>query len=193
MKTLSGEGKKYGVRELRRGNVVHCDLTGGLQRVLLGLPLPPPWRILRLAGLLPSPSHSGICISEKEIVAVDFEGRAVVQTPKEFLFGFARGIYVACINGKSLSFPSAADSAEKRVGRRYAYNLLRNNCHKFSCMCLRGDFMGEYKMSYGEKQRFSLSDVGRKKFLLADVVKAVQSKRHVSGRVKWRVLQQRIR
>ena len=142
MKTLSGEGKKYGVRELRRGNVVHCDLTGGLQRVLLGLPLPPPWRILRLAGLLPSPSHSGICISEKEIVAVDFEGRAVVQTPKEFLFGFARRIYVACINGKSLSFPSAADSAEKRLAEGTHTTFYETTATNFH-VCVCGEILWE--------------------------------------------------
>lgn len=178
------------VKELKRGSVVHCDFTGGVQRLLIlatRLPLPPPGRIaLGLLSLLPSPSHSGIYLSEKEIISLNGDGFVVVQTPKKFLRGLAKRIYVGCIGEKSVSFPSAADEAEKRVGiEQYPYHIRINNCHKFVCACVRGDFYGKYKMSgkfSGKGKSWLLKDV-------KDVIKEVRSEAYHgdSGRFNWRV------
>ena len=177
------------INELKRGSVVHCDFLAGAQRtLLLTSRLPMPWRFLALLGLVPSPSHSGIYLGEptKKIVSIKNEkgmGVVVAETPEEFLRMVAkinRKIYAAHINGVCVSFPCAADNAEKRVGEKYKYDIISNNCHKFMCACVRGDFAGEYDIQHIDK---------RKRFLLSDVAKEVRSKAtHADtgrSKVKW--------
>ena len=151
------------VDEPEWGSVVQCEFTGGMHRALLaaGYLAPGPWKLLALAGMLPSPSHSGIYLSETEIVSLNGDGKVVVETPEDFLRLGAKSIYVSCFGEEGYGLPSAACEAENRVGEKYDYDLVYNNCHKFVCGCMREEFEGEYKMSenYSEERFFWLDDV----------------------------------
>ena len=151
------------VEEPEWGSVVQCEFTGGMHRALLaaGWLAPGRWKLLSLLGMLPSPSHSGIYLSETEIVSLSGDGTVVVETPENFLRLGATSIYVSCFGEESYGRPSTACEAENRVGERYEYDLVYNNFHKFVCGCVREEFAGEYVMSgsYSKKRFFWLDDV----------------------------------
>ena len=196
------------VKKLKRGSIVSCDFVGKEMRAALSggaivsarFPLLGLLRIALPLGatgaFLLSPSHSGICLSETEIVSLDSDfvsRKACVKRehpdnfrPSSLPGGIhlvrAREIEVACIDKEIISLPWAAEYAEKMIGKNYVYDLRKNNCHKFVCACVRGDFTGKYEMSgeYGKDRLFP--------WLRRDVDKEIMEAHSCRGKIKWRVL-----
>lgn len=86
-------------------------------------------------------SHTGIYVGQNCIVHLDGDGIVEMVTPERFLARFsgkntARSIYVSASNGKVLVWPDAVQIALERIGDRYDYNPLTNNCHMFVLECL---------------------------------------------------------
>ena len=185
------------IKTLKRGSIVRSDMVGGAPRAaLITFPLslirflPGPWRFvpLSVAALGAAgpwlPSHSGIYLGERKIASVDKFGFVRAEHPKEFLPHFKRihlttEIQAACIDDQIVSLPWVADYAERMVGKKYDYDLSKNNCHKFVCACIQRDFRGKYKMS----GKYSKD----KMFLLKDVEMEIQEVHSCRGKIKWRV------
>lgn len=90
--------------------------------------------------------HSGIFISDNEIVELDGSGEIQLVSPKEFitsknlLQGTAMSIYVSSNNKSAVGSQLVAQRALSMVGQKRNYNFLLDNCHQFCCGCLTGDF-----------------------------------------------------
>ena len=113
----------------RIGSVVYCDLFGELA------------------------AHSGIYIGRNKIVSVSGSvsgsgrsgsGKAVKESPREFTSGGTGStIYVSCKGASPVGDPHVAERALKMVGKSIAYDVVGNNCHRFTFGCLTGDFKSE--------------------------------------------------
>ena len=114
------------------GSVVYCDL----------------WAV----------EHSGIYIGDNRIVHLDGSGKIEIVTPKQFIerldgFNNAINIYVSCKDTQAVGSSSVAQIAEVRVGEILDYDIILNNCHKFTYECISGDLFGF------NGHKFTLSDV----------------------------------
>ena len=98
------------------GSIVHCSLYGV--------------------------QHSGIYIGENTIVNLERTGDITAVTPKDFVKNTtALAIYVACdAENNVLHSEKIAQNAVHQIGKNLRYNVLINNCHKFTAGCILGDF-----------------------------------------------------
>jgi hypothetical protein len=102
------------------GSVVYCDLVGQAE-------------------------HSGIYVGNNQIVHLNGDGLIERVTPKQFMnrlggLNTAMSIYVSCRNGSPVGSRDAAKLAESMVGYQRDYNLILDNCHRFTTGCLTGNF-----------------------------------------------------
>lgn len=109
------------IKEPAIGSVVYCEL------------------------LFSSAEHSGIYIGDNKIVHLNGDGTIECVTPKVFLnrlngMNTAISIYTSCKDGCSVGSIEAAERAKSMIGKRKNYNLLLDNCHKFTAGCLTNDF-----------------------------------------------------
>lgn len=98
------------------GSIVHCSLYGV--------------------------EHSGIYIGDNTIVQLEGNGKISAVSPKGFVSKTnAIAIYVACDSQNNvLHAEEIARRAVHQIGKKINYNLLINNCHKFTSGCILGDF-----------------------------------------------------
>lgn len=101
------------------GSIVYCDLGFGIAE------------------------HSGVYVGRNRIVHLDGSGRIEKVSPAQFLnrlegTNSAISIYVSCRNGIAIGSKPAAAYARKMVGKKIKYNLLDNNCHRFTSECISG-------------------------------------------------------
>lgn len=92
--------------------------------------------------------HSGIAISDTEIVHLNGDGLVEVVSHKAFrnrLDGYnnALSIYVSAYKDhwgdvSAVGSKVVARRAERLIGQRMNYSLLDHNCHSFSHLCLTG-------------------------------------------------------
>lgn len=81
--------------------------------------------------------HSGIYIGNNKIVHLNRRGIVEVVTPAEFIKGtMAFNIYVSCQDKVAVGSLVTALTAKQRVNRKYNYNLVTDNCHKFTIDCI---------------------------------------------------------
>lgn len=101
-----------------RGTVFYCEMAGG------------------------AADHSGVYVGGGHIVELKGTGDIQKVELEEFMDvpGFPVNVYMPCRDGKCVGLEDAAGRAENRVGRHIDYNLVLNNCHKFTCGCVTGDF-----------------------------------------------------
>ncbi|WP_263226531.1 lecithin retinol acyltransferase family protein [Pseudomonas alabamensis] len=110
------------------GSIVYCDLGFGIAE------------------------HSGIYIGRNRIVHLDGSGKIEKVSPAQFLnrldgMNSAISIYVSCRDGAAIGSKSAASYARNMVGKRIKYNVLNNNCHRFTSECISGsssDYLCEF-------------------------------------------------
>lgn len=101
------------------GSIVYCDLGYGIAE------------------------HTGVYVGRNRIVHLDGSGLIEKVSPDQFLsrlggMNSAISIYVSCKNGSAVGSKSAAAYARKMVGKKVSYNVLTNNCHRFTSECLSG-------------------------------------------------------
>ena len=118
-----------------RGSILRCDLLGSLAH------------------------HTGVYLGDDRIAEVteDEDGYAAVQevTPEEFLNGDPGSlnrsgafIYVATDDGEPIADELIALRAETQLGStRGKYDLLSNNCHRFTCYCILGEDPEDMKLT----------------------------------------------
>lgn len=88
--------------------------------------------------------HSGVYIGDGNIVHLDGSGNIICTSGQEFLnrldgFNQAISIYASCVGKDGVGSLSVANYAESQIGNHRNYNLVLNNCHKFSLECLLED------------------------------------------------------
>lgn len=89
--------------------------------------------------------HSGIYIGNRQIVEVDGDGniRKVDFTTfySDSVYRTGKNIFTMTDpNGKVLCSNKISERAKFKVGEKIKYNLLYENCHKFSAGCITGRF-----------------------------------------------------
>jgi len=89
--------------------------------------------------------HSGIYVGDDEVVHLDGSGEIQKVGTKEFLsrldgLNSAISLYVSCRDNEPVGNKKIAQRANDMVGKNLDYNLLINNCHKFTTGCVTGDF-----------------------------------------------------
>lgn len=104
-----------------KGSVVHCGLLFDLVE------------------------HSGIYIGDNQIVHLNGNNWIEAVSPDVFLDRLGGGntaisIYVSCIGTQAVGSKEVAKRAKKRIGDDTTYDVVNNNCHRFSSGCLTGDF-----------------------------------------------------
>ena len=117
---------------------------------------PPPGTPLKCAlagGIVTELSHSGVCLGGGRVAELEGDGHLKAVTASEFLNGGCREwdvaavrtgfrIYAACDaeNGEPLASPAVAEAARVMLGKagrsRVRYDLLWNNCHRFTAQCV---------------------------------------------------------
>lgn len=105
------------VAEPAIGSVVYCDLAFGIAE------------------------HSGIYVGNNEIIHYNKHGIVERVSPEEFIDGTtAISIYVGCLGNRPVGSRDIAKNAEalERNQHSYDYNVILNNCHQFSEMCVTG-------------------------------------------------------
>lgn len=90
--------------------------------------------------------HTGVYIGDGKIVSLNRHSQIRVESPKTF---FPPGtnpdsnrIYTACFEKTDivLAAPIIAKRAKKHINEKTPYNVLFNNCHRFTCGCVTGNF-----------------------------------------------------
>ncbi len=90
--------------------------------------------------------HTGVYIGDGKIVSLNRHSQIRVESPKTF---FPPGtnpdsnrIYTACFEKTDvvLAAPIVAKRAKKHINEKTPYNVLFNNCHRFTCGCVTGNF-----------------------------------------------------
>ena len=90
--------------------------------------------------------HSGIYIGDDKIVHLDGDSEMIeIATPKVFInrldgYNTAMSIYVSCNGTCAVGNDEIAQKAKDKVGSRRDYNLILDNCHKFTSGCITGNF-----------------------------------------------------
>lgn len=93
--------------------------------------------------------HTGIYIGNDQIVSLNRHSEIRVETPQTF---FPPGtnpdsnrIYTACLEDSDavLAAPFVWKRAKRRINDKTEYNLLFNNCHRFTGGCITGNFENE--------------------------------------------------
>ena len=106
---------------------------------------PLPGSVLYCDLVLGTAEHSGVYVGDNAIVHLDGSGRVECVAADKFLqrlYGFntALSVYVSCQGLNAVGSDAVATRARNMVGRRLHYNVLRNNCHRFTSGCLSGQF-----------------------------------------------------
>lgn len=100
---------------LKPGAIVHCNLFVAVE-------------------------HTGIYIGNGQIVELTGEGEIRITDFNGFTEGTgAENVYAACNNDKLLYSESIKNRALSHVNSSRNYNLLINNCHKFTAQCVSGN------------------------------------------------------
>ena len=90
--------------------------------------------------------HTGIYVGKGKIVSLNRHGQIKTETPQTF---FPPGtnpksskIYVACYGktGEVLAAKYVARNAKRKIDDKTRYNVLFNNCHRFTAGCITGNF-----------------------------------------------------
>ncbi|MCY1292642.1 hypothetical protein D9M69_464860 [compost metagenome] len=99
------------------GCIVACDLAGALD-------------------------HTGIYVGRNRIVERNGDGSIKKTSVHDFMNSSALrsgiNLYVACAKGKIISSPAISRRAREMVDRRHGYDLIHENCHRFSVYCATG-------------------------------------------------------
>jgi hypothetical protein len=88
--------------------------------------------------------HSGIYVGNNTIVHLDGSGTILASSPKAFLerlngMNNAISIYASCSEGEAIGSKEVAKYAKKMTGKSVNYNIITNNCHKFTAQCIIGE------------------------------------------------------
>ena len=88
--------------------------------------------------------HSGIYVGDGQIVHLDGSGLIEMVSASTFLArldgrNIATSIYVSCKNNQPIGLKEIAERAKSKVGEKVEYDVLLNNCHKFSATCITGN------------------------------------------------------
>lgn len=83
--------------------------------------------------------HTGIWV-DNQIVELNGNGLIRAISPRRFLANRSGSrIFIACDNNLApMVAPDAADNAASRIFQYAEYDVLRNNCHRFTLSCLNG-------------------------------------------------------
>ena len=89
--------------------------------------------------------HSGIYVGDNTIVHLNGDGYVECVSPDMFLdrldgFNTAFTIYVSGKDSDAVGNNIVSQWALDKVGEKLDYNLLTNNCHRFTSGCLTGNF-----------------------------------------------------
>lgn len=124
---------------VKPGCILHCDLG-----VLL--------------------EHTGVYIGNGKIVSLNRHGHIKTETAESF---FPPGtnpksshIYVACY-GKTkevLSSKKLIKNARKKINEKTEYNVVFNNCHRFTAGCISGDFESDV-ISFSQLEEVILTHI----------------------------------
>lgn len=88
--------------------------------------------------------HTGIYIGNETIVHLEGEGLIEIVTPRQFINRLdsknpAMSIYVSCIDTTPVGSREIANRAKAYIGDFVKYDVLTNNCHKFTSSCITGN------------------------------------------------------
>lgn len=87
--------------------------------------------------LPPLAEHSGVYVGENTIVHLNSKGDIEKVSLYQFLNRTpAISIYVSSKNGKAVGNEKVGKYALAQVGKKRNYNVVTENCHKFSSSCL---------------------------------------------------------
>lgn len=90
--------------------------------------------------------HTGVYIGHGKIVSLNRHGMIKVETPQSFFppgtDPKSHNIYVACYGetDEVLCAKHVAANARKKINDKTHYNVLFNNCHRFTAGCITGNF-----------------------------------------------------
>lgn len=89
--------------------------------------------------------HTGVYVGEGKIAHLDGDGFIELVSPNQFLRRLggnnpAITIYVSCQDTNAVGELLFAIRARALEGRKTNYNVLLNNCHKFTAGCITGEF-----------------------------------------------------
>lgn len=96
--------------------------------------------------------HSGIYVGYGMIVHLDGDGRVCRDNARTFMarlngWNTAMSIYTDCQGVKPAGDPAVAKRARASVGQTRTYNLLSNNCHRFTAECISGESCPDVTMA----------------------------------------------
>lgn len=88
----------------------------------------------------PLAEHSGVYVGDNKIVQLNGKGDIEKVSIDQFLNRTpAISIYVSSKNGKAVGNEKVGKYALEQVGKKRDYNVVTENCHKFSSSCLTGN------------------------------------------------------
>lgn len=99
--------------------------------------------------------HTGIYIGKNRIVSLNRHGHIKIESPITFFppgtNPLSNKIYTACFGNTDevLGGKFVAERAKKKIDDHTKYNVLFNNCHRFSAGCITGNFDNEV-MSFAQ-------------------------------------------
>lgn len=116
--------------------------------------------------LPPLAEHSGIYVGNDEIVHLNRFGKIEKVSYKQFIQNTpAISIYISCKNGISVGSESVGNKALKQVGKYRKYNVLTQNCHKFSSECLTNN-SGNKDLTLSQLKRTARLHIGAEEWLV---------------------------
>ncbi len=89
--------------------------------------------------------HTGIYVGNNKIIHLDGSGKIERVSPKQFVsrlngYNPTSTIYVSCNNFEAVGSNIVAQKAILQLNTQRKYNLLFNNCHRFTASCLIDNF-----------------------------------------------------
>lgn len=119
-----------------------------VDNVLATTVTPVPGSVIYCGLAMNMVEHSGIYIGNGKIVHLQGDGKITAVSRAEFLerldgYNVAITTYVSSRGGKAVGSKAVAAKAKAWIGDTRDYNLITNNCHRFSSECI--DYEAELK------------------------------------------------
>lgn len=142
--------------------------------------------------------HSGIYVGDGKIVNLNRNSEIKLENFKSF---FPPGtdpssskIYTACIDGTDIVLHSKKirNRAIKKINQFTRYNILFNNCHRFTCGCITGNFENE-TVSFSMLEETILKNINKltpkKNFIVRFFLLIFNKKDSTPKKIIWRPIE----
>lgn len=142
--------------------------------------------------------HSGIYVGNGKIVNLTRNGEIKLENFQSF---FPPGtdpnsnkIYTACLDGTNIVLHSkeAYKRALQKVNHSSKYNILFNNCHRFTCGCINGNFENE-TVSFSMLEENILRNINKlipqKNFLIRFFLNLFTKKKKILNKIIWKPIE----